>query len=217
MRRRPCNMAVNTLHISTTTRAMRAIVDNLTRSAQSGAFAACMQNAREQNDLEAYKSSFAERVDLLPIHNTRVRDDVTVEITDECYEAMRQDPSYEEWVLETIRGVVATEDPFAAMSGGNYVSMHFGATRSHYSAHSWSKDTSSSPLPGSEDDDKTYWEKRAEREEKNREITEQMAAARARLRRINEIRKIQGKQQLVSTTDVTNEIMSLLLEDFLMG
>lgn len=210
-------MAVTTLHISTTTRAMSAIVDNLTRTSQSDAFAACMQSAKEQNDLETYKASFAERVDLLPIHNSRVRDDVTVDITDECYEAMREDPKYEEWVLETIRNVVSTENPFASMSGGNYTSMHFGATRSHYSAHSWSKDTSSSQLPGSEDEDKSYWEKRAEREEKNREIMEQMATARARLRHTNEIRRIQGKQQLVSTTDVTSEIMSLLLEDFLMG
>lgn len=204
----------NTIHINAATRILQRIQSNFrTGAAAEGGFSDAL-GAAKARDLDAYKASFQERLGLISFDATHASDDIAVTITEDGYRAMQADPEYEAWVLQTIQGAVSHPDAFSSVSGGSMIQMRFGATRAEYRGDVWRRDPDGmGRILG--DEEKSYWEEREERAEENREISEKMADARARVRRANEIRKIQGRELLSDTTGLTSEIMALLLADFL--
>ncbi|WP_161844802.1 hypothetical protein [Pseudoflavonifractor sp. 524-17] len=138
--------------------------------------------AREAADmsLEAYKQSIWEKISALPMSASSQMQSISIQITDAGFEAMKNDPEYEAWVLDTLAQDFRFENPWTSVCGGGYVVHHFGATKEQYHGESW--------YPGYmgnqgaamfEDKAKgSFWEQRMERHKKYMELAEEAAAKR---------------------------------------
>ena len=86
-----------------------------------------------------YKEYIAKKISALPRHDSKSKDTVIVDITDEGFSAMQKDADYENWVLSTVASDLSTQNPLASMTGGRCAIFRFGAQKSQYSAESWGK------------------------------------------------------------------------------
>lgn len=87
--------------------------------------------------LAEYKQYIYNRISQLPMHPSQMMRSVAVHISDEGFEAMRQDPEYEKWVLDTLKYDFAYNDPWAQVCGGSYAIHRFGASREDYRGVGW--------------------------------------------------------------------------------
>lgn len=130
--------------------------------------------------LEAYKQSIWAKISALPMSASSRMQSISVQISDEGLEAMKNDPEYEAWVLDTLAQNFSFQNPWTAMCGGGYAIHHFGATKEQYHGESW--------YPGYmggqgtamfEDKAKgSFWEQRMEHHKKYMELAEETAAKR---------------------------------------
>ncbi|MCM1234666.1 MAG: hypothetical protein NC489_31575 [Ruminococcus flavefaciens] len=116
--------------------------------------------------MEQYKQYIYQKISALPTSPTQKWDAVSVNISEEGFEAMKADPAYEKWVLDTLRSDFSYHNPWSAYAGGSYRIHYFGATKEEYRGESFSmgfrnggKHTDSSKKKSQ----KSFWEKRAER------------------------------------------------------
>ena len=123
------------------------------------------QNAQAMS-MEQYKLYIYRKISNLPASPTQKWDAVSVYISEEGFAAMKADPAYEKWVLDTLRQDFAFYNPWSAYTGGSYRVHYFGATREEYRGESFSmgfrnggKRTDSEKKKKQ----KSFWEKRAER------------------------------------------------------
>ncbi len=84
-----------------------------------------------------YKLYLWEKISALPVHPWNMQDYVAVHISDEGLEAMKNDPAYEEWVLDCLRRNFQAYDPWGPRCGGKFVIFHFGAAREECRVESW--------------------------------------------------------------------------------
>ena len=84
----------------------------------------------ERMTMEEYKNYFNWLLGTIPCHPTRIHDDVTISITEEGWEQMKNDPEYEAWVLGYFVEDRAVPNPFLGWGGnrGSVVFEHFGAS-----------------------------------------------------------------------------------------
>ncbi len=78
--------------------------------------------------LEEYRRYISNKISQMPVDQSNRLDTVSVRISDEGFEAMRGNPEYEQWVLDTIKGSFTARDPWSGMCGGKYVMLSFGET-----------------------------------------------------------------------------------------
>jgi len=158
--------------------------DFLSMAAQLKAEAAVSASTVSQTadmDLETYKQAVWEKISQLPMSASSQMQSISVQITDEGFEAMKSDPEYEAWVLDTLRKNFIFENPWTPVCGGGYAVHHFGATKGEYHGESW--------YPGymggqgaslfAEKSKDSFWERRMERHKKFMEL--QQAAAKRRM------------------------------------
>lgn len=124
------------------------------------------QNAVQSMTMEQYKAYIYQQISGLPTSATQKWDAVSVNISEEGFAAMKADPAYEKWVLDTLRRDFAFYNPWSAYSGGSYRVHYFGATKEEYRGESFQmgfrnggKHTDSAKKKKQ----KSFWEKRAER------------------------------------------------------
>lgn len=91
----------------------------------------------ENMTMDEYKSYIRQRIYALPVNSTQALNSVAVDITDQGFAAMKDDPEYEEWVLGTLKVDFATTDPWSGITGGRFVIHHFGASKEEYRGDSW--------------------------------------------------------------------------------
>jgi len=137
-------------------------------------------------DLEAYKQTVWEKISQLPMSASSQMESISIQITDEGFEAMRNDPEYEAWVLDTLRKNFIFENPWTMVCGGGYAAHHFGATKEEYHGESW--------YPGymggqgaslfAEKSKDSFWEQRMERHKKFMELQQEAAAKRRMLMKL---------------------------------
>ncbi len=91
--------------------------------------------------MNEYKAYITEQISEIPFDETRPNDEEFIQISDAGWEAMKEDPSYETWVLDKIRSTRSTSDGYYSLGGsGSYTMESFGASREDYRVQSWSKD-----------------------------------------------------------------------------
>ena len=88
--------------------------------------------SKENMSMEEYKQYISDRISSFRIYPTRSRYQYSINISDAGFEAMKNDPEYEDWVLDYIRRDMAVAAPgwYTAMGGpAAYCVLNFGATR----------------------------------------------------------------------------------------
>lgn len=155
------------------------VLDQLARKEQeagnfSGSYAAGSipqagyrdEQAVQAMSMDQYKMYIYQKISALPTSATQKWDAVSVQISEEGFAAMKADPAYEKWVLDTLRQDFAFTNPWSAYAGGSYRVHFFGATREEYRGESFQmgfrnggKHTDSAKKKKQ----KSFWEKRAER------------------------------------------------------
>ncbi len=112
--------------------------------------------AKEMSD-EEYKLYIYNRIACLPINPSRMADSISVNISDEGFKAMKNDPEYEEWVIGVLKRDWMTYNPWAAVAGGNMVVYHIGASKEEYRVTSAPMGTGKKEC---EKPEKGFWENR---------------------------------------------------------
>lgn len=112
--------------------------------------------------MKQYKNYIKGKINALPVSSSQALNSVSVTITEEGFEAMKSDPEYEAWVLNSLGTDFAYNDPWSGFSGGRYVVHHFGATKEEYKGQSWSMDNGVGKSLFDADAKKSFWQKRSE-------------------------------------------------------
>lgn len=123
------------------------------------------QNAQAMS-MEQYKLYIYRKISNLPTSPTQKWDAVSVYISEEGFAAMKADPAYEKWVLDTLRQDFAFYNPWSAYAGGSYRVHYFGATREEYRGESFQmgfRNGGKHADNAKKKKQKSFWEKRAER------------------------------------------------------
>ena len=95
---------------------------------------------RSEMSMAEYKNMITESIAGIPFHMTRPYDEETVIISDEGWEAMKEDPEYEAWVLGYIKTNRDVKNPFFGMGDmGSYSVETFGARIEDRKGYGYSK------------------------------------------------------------------------------
>ena len=121
--------------------------------------------------MEEYKQYIHDKISQIPINPTQSGYNWNIEITDEGFEAMKNNPEYETYVLDCIRTNFSGTDPFRT---SNYSILHFGATKAESYGIGWCTDNSDL-----EESDDSFWEHRAEHKKHLEELYEEFLEKRA--------------------------------------
>lgn len=116
--------------------------------------------------MEQYKLYVYQKISALPRNMTQKGDVISVNISEEGFAAMKADPAYEKWVLDTLQREFSCYNPWSAHAGGNYRFYSFGASREEYQSESHSmglRDDDRRSKAAKKKKEKSFWEKRAER------------------------------------------------------
>lgn len=126
--------------------------------------------------LTEYKSYIYNIISGLTFDPSESRDFIAVNISDEGFEAMKNDPEYEKWVLEKV-----AEDYFSFNMWGNrhctrYGIKYFGATKEEYRSETWCADLND--IKSDEEYKRktkdSFWSKRLERMEKIQKMWQEL-------------------------------------------
>ncbi len=122
----------------------------------------------EDMTLEEYKQYIYQKISALPMHPSQAMSSVSIHITDEGFEAMKKDPSYEKWVLDTLRANFAFNDPWTGVCGGSFSVHRFGKTKEEYRGQGWYMGYQNGKASSifDEESEESFWEKRVKRHKK---------------------------------------------------
>lgn len=118
--------------------------------------------------MEEYKQYIHDRISHIPMHPSRMQESISIHISEAGFEAMKNDPEYEAWVLNDLRTGWAQPDRWAGVCGGAYSTIYYGATKEECHAQMWStgyRNGSGKNLFDSRAED-SFWERRAERKKR---------------------------------------------------
>ena len=93
--------------------------------------------------MEEYKQYIYDKIIRMPVNYSQIQDAVSIMISEEGFAAMKADPEYEKWVLDTIRHDLAAFYPWGTMGESTYRSHYFGATKKEYRGYCYAKDNRS--------------------------------------------------------------------------
>lgn len=199
-------MAVNNFYIDSVTRMFQSYISEQTtlnrRSAQTissetgdsiSAFQQQVAAAKSRQEslspenmtMEEYKQYIYRKISALPVNPSNQYDSVSVQISDEGFEAMQKDSEYEKWVLDILRRNFAYYNPWSGICGGNYVMHRFGATKEEYRGDSFAKGVQGGRKENIlEEDEETFWERRARKNKEYLDMQQEMDIENHRMRRI---------------------------------
>ena len=118
--------------------------------------------------MEEYKQYIHDKISQIPMHPTRMNESISITISDAGFEAMKNDPEYEAWVLNDLRIGWAQPDRWAGVCGGAYSTIYYGATKEECHAEMWSagyQNGSGKSLFDSKAKD-SFWERRVEQKKR---------------------------------------------------
>ncbi|MCM1251449.1 MAG: hypothetical protein NC321_01390 [Clostridium sp.] len=112
-----------------------------------------------------YKQYIYDKIASLPVHSSNMQDSVAVQISDAGLEAMRNNPAYEKWVLDTIKANFQCPDPWSGVCGGKFVVLYFGATKEESHGECWQMGfrNGSGQKLFNEKAKESFWERRQKR------------------------------------------------------
>ena len=114
--------------------------------------------------MEAYKLYIYQKISGIPMNDSQKWDAVSVNISEEGFAAMKADPAYEKWVLDTLRSDFSYYNPWSSYYGGSYRSHYFGATKEEYRGESFHMGfRNGDKRTESKKKEESFWDKRAKR------------------------------------------------------
>ena len=127
-----------------------------------------------------YKQYIAGILDSIPFDASRMYDEESIYITEEGWEQMKNDPEYENWVLDYIRRDMAVAAPgwYTAMGGPSaYCILNFGATKEERTGEMFSAGYMNGKGTGifNSHADKSFWTKRSEQKKIQERIDKKAA------------------------------------------
>ena len=96
--------------------------------------------------MEEYKQYIYDKILRMPVDPSQIQDAVSIQISAEGFAAMKADPEYEKWVLDTIRRDLGAYNPWGRMGESTYRSHYFGATKKEYRGYCFAKENRSRRL-----------------------------------------------------------------------
>lgn len=90
--------------------------------------------------MDEYKNYVGAKMQQLTKHSSRSDSTSMVTISKEGWERMKSDPSYEEWVLDTLQSKLSAPDAWADLGSSSYSTYRFGATKDEFQEENWGKD-----------------------------------------------------------------------------
>lgn len=144
--------------------------------------------SREDMGMEEYKQYIYDKISGMPMHPSRMQDNFSIHISEEGFEAMKNDPAYEAWVLQDIRRGFQQENAWAGICGGSFCISYYGATKEECHAQMWSKGYNNGKGESlyKLKSEKSFWEKRREKKRKLKKLQDEM-----RMHELLEKRRIQ--------------------------
>ena len=140
----------------------------------------------EDMTMEEYKQYIYDKISQMTINPSRMQDNISINISEAGFKAMKNDPEYEKWVLDYLQKDFNCYNPWTATNGGCYCVKYIGATKEEYRGESWyagyqnGKGTS---LYDEKSQD-SFWERRAERRQRLEEEYEELLEKRALAKRL---------------------------------
>lgn len=130
----------------------------------------------ENMTMEEYKQYIYDKISQLTINPSRMQDTISINISEAGFEAMKNDPEYEEWVLNYLQEDFNCYNPWTSACGGCYCVKYIGATKEEYHGESWyagyQNGTGKSLYDEKSQD--SFWERRAERKQRLEEQYEEL-------------------------------------------
>lgn len=117
--------------------------------------------------MEEYKQYIHDKISEIPMHSSHMNDFTSVNISEAGFEAMKNDPEYEKWVLDELRTGFAYNNPWGG-TGAHYVVLHFGATKAESHGESWyaGYQNGNGKKLYEDKSQNSFWERKAEREKR---------------------------------------------------
>ena len=153
--------------------------------------------------LEEYKQYIWNKISALPMSASTRMQSISIHISEEGFEAMKNDPEDEAWVLDSLAQNFSFQNPWTAICGGGYAVHHFGATKEQYHGEGW--------YPGymggqgaalfKQKSEGSYWEKMMEQHKEYMKFQQEAA----------EKRQMMMKQRLSKGTVSAAELLMGLL------
>lgn len=136
--------------------------------------------------MEEYKEYIADRISRLPMHPSQMQNSVAIHISEAGFEAMKNDPEYEEWVIGWLGQDFAFHDPWSGICGGHYVVHYVGATKEEYRGQGWypAYQNGSGESLFNQKAKGSFWERRLERQEMERQQVKKAQARKAQAKSI---------------------------------
>lgn len=104
-----------------------------------GADSAAMQGMRSPQEMtmEEYKQYIAQKIRQIPVHPSRRNEYISVNISEEGYAAMKNDPEYEAWVLNDLRSAWSRPGFYFGSGDKVYTNIYYGATKEECHSDTW--------------------------------------------------------------------------------
>ena len=79
--------------------------------------------------MEEYKQYIYNKISQIPMHPTRAGESISVTISEAGFEAMKNDPEYEAWVLNDLQVGWSQPDKWSGICGGAFSTIYYGASK----------------------------------------------------------------------------------------
>lgn len=123
-----------------------------------------------------YKIYIYNMISALTFDPSESQDFIAVNISDEGFEAMKNDPEYEKWVLSKVKEDYFSFDMWGNRHSVRYGIKYFGATKEEYRSETWCADLND--IKADEDYKRktkdSFWSKRLERMEKIQKMWQEL-------------------------------------------
>lgn len=134
--------------------------------------------SKDDMTMEEYKQYIYDQISSYQISQTRAGDQYSINISDAGFEAMKNDPEYEEWVLDYIQRDMSYPAPawYTAMGGPSaYCILNFGASPEERTGSMFSAGYKGGQGTGIFDShaDNSFWSKRTETKKQIKKLTEE--------------------------------------------
>lgn len=126
--------------------------------------------------MEEYKQYIYDKISQLPMHPTRMNETISITISDAGFEAMKNDPEYEAWVLNDLQVGWAQPDNWSGICGGAFSTIYYGATKEECHAEMWCAGYQNGNGKRLYEDksENSFWERRVERKRRLEEQYEEL-------------------------------------------
>ena len=164
----------------------------------------------ESMSMDEYKEYIYGVLDKIPFDESQMRDTQFIDITEDGWEQMKNDPKYEAWVVGYFKVDRSVKMPFANYPGvePRIHTEHFGASIDEHLGQSYPQ----SSATGKEKDSEDWWKKRQQRHEQYLEEAQERAEKKAMLQKHRPHIAVQHFS-IKGTTSINSKMQQMDAED----